>query len=73
MSADMFGRQYATTNYGLLYMSKGIASLLVPIGGLIRLTTGSWAPMFILAIALNAVASLLCGTLLPRMARAMMC
>lgn len=70
MSADMFGREYATTNYGLLYMSKGVASLLVPIGGLIRLATGSWAPMFILAIALNAVASLVCGTLLPRMARA---
>jgi OFA family oxalate/formate antiporter-like MFS transporter len=70
MSADMFGRQYATTNYGLLYMSKGVASILVPVGGLIRATTGSWAPMFIVAIALNAVASLLCGTLLPRMARA---
>jgi OFA family oxalate/formate antiporter-like MFS transporter len=70
MSADMFGRQYATTNYGLLYMSKGVASIVVPVGGLIRLTTGSWAPMFIAAIALNALASLLCGTLLPRMARA---
>src|SRR5215471_11114344 len=70
MSADMFGRQYATTNYGLLYMSKGVASILVPVGGLIRATTGSWAPMFILAIALNALASLLCGTILPRMARA---
>jgi OFA family oxalate/formate antiporter-like MFS transporter len=69
MSADMFGRQYATTNYGLLYMSKGVASLLVPVGGLIRITTGSWAPMFGLAIVLNAVASLLCGTILPRMAR----
>jgi OFA family oxalate/formate antiporter-like MFS transporter len=70
MSADMFGRQYATTNYGLLYMSKGVASILVPVGGLIRATTGSWAPMFIVAIALNALASLLCGTILPRMARA---
>jgi OFA family oxalate/formate antiporter-like MFS transporter len=70
MSADMFGRQYATTNYGLLYMSKGVASILVPVGGVIRATTGSWAPMFILAIALNAIASLLCGTILPRMARA---
>jgi OFA family oxalate/formate antiporter-like MFS transporter len=50
-------------------MSKGIASLLVPIGGAIRAATGSWVPMFLLAIALNAVASLMCGTLLPRMAR----
>jgi OFA family oxalate/formate antiporter-like MFS transporter len=70
MSADMFGRKYATTNYGLLYTSKGVASLLVPVGGLIRATTGTWAPMFFVAIALNALASLLCGTILPRMAKA---
>jgi OFA family oxalate/formate antiporter-like MFS transporter len=69
MSADMFGRKYATTNYGLLYTSKGVASLLVPIGGLIRATAGTWAPMFIVAIALNAVASIMCGTILPRLAR----
>ena len=70
MSGDLFGRKYATTNYGLLYTSKGVASLLVPIGGLIRASTGSWVPMFVLAIALNAIASIACGTILPRMARA---
>jgi MFS transporter, OFA family, oxalate/formate antiporter len=70
MSADMFGREYATTNYGLLYMSKGVAALLVPVGGLIRATSGSWVPMFLLAIALNVLASVMCGTILPRMARA---
>jgi OFA family oxalate/formate antiporter-like MFS transporter len=70
MSADMFGRQYATTNYGLLYTSKGVASLLVPIGGAIRAATGSWVPMFALAIALNALASLACATIMPRTARA---
>jgi MFS transporter, OFA family, oxalate/formate antiporter len=70
MSADMFGRQYATTNYGLLYTSKGVASLLVPVGGAIRAATGSWVPMFAVAIALNALASLACATILPRTARA---
>jgi MFS transporter, OFA family, oxalate/formate antiporter len=70
MSGDLFGRKYATTNYGLLYMSKGVASLLVPIGGALRAATGSWMPILILAIILNAIASLACGTILPRLAKA---
>ena len=70
MSGDLFGRKYATTNYGLLYMSKGVASLLVPIGGALRAATGSWMPILIVAIALNAIASIACGTILPRLARA---
>src|SRR5262249_39763396 len=70
MSADMFGRQYATTNYGLLYTSKGVASLLVPVGGAIRAATGSWVPMFAVAIALNLLASVACPTILPPLAKA---
>ncbi|MBV9169554.1 MAG: oxalate/formate MFS antiporter [Chloroflexi bacterium] len=70
MSGDLFGRTYATTNYGLLYMSKGVAALLVPIGSVLQLWTGSWMPIFIVAIVLNAIASLVCATALPRMARA---
>jgi MFS transporter, OFA family, oxalate/formate antiporter len=70
MSGDLFGRKYATTNYGLLYTSKGVASLLVPVGGAIHAATGSWVPMFVLAIVLNAIASVACGTVLPRLARA---
>jgi MFS transporter, OFA family, oxalate/formate antiporter len=41
MSGDLFGRKYATTNYGLLYMSKGVASLLVPVGSALQAATGS--------------------------------
>jgi MFS transporter, OFA family, oxalate/formate antiporter len=70
MSGDLFGRKFATTNYGLLYTSKGFASLLVPVGSVLYATTGSWVPIFGVAIVLNALASLLCATLLPRMARA---
>jgi MFS transporter, OFA family, oxalate/formate antiporter len=70
MSGDLFGRTYATTNYGLLYMSKGVAALLVPVGSLLQLMTGSWMPIFIVAIVLNALASLMCATVLPRIARA---
>jgi OFA family oxalate/formate antiporter-like MFS transporter len=69
MSGDLFGRKFATTNYGLLYMSKGVASLLVPVGSALQAATGSWIPIFIVAIVLNAVASLACATILPRMAR----
>ena len=69
MSGDLFGRKYATTNYGLLYMSKGVASLIVPIAGVIRASTGSFMPVLVLAIVLNAIASIVCGTILPRMAR----
>jgi MFS transporter, OFA family, oxalate/formate antiporter len=69
MSADMFGRKFATTNYGLLYMSKGVAALLVPVGSALQAATGSWMPIFVVAIVLNAVASLSCGTILPRLRR----
>src|SRR5918911_2902412 len=69
MSGDLFGRKYATTNYGLLYTSKGFASLLVPVGSLLYATTNSWVPIFGVAIVLNALASLLCATALPRAAR----
>jgi OFA family oxalate/formate antiporter-like MFS transporter len=70
LSGDLFGRKYATTNYGLLYTSKGVASILVPVGSAIRAATGSWLPMFAVAILLNALASLACATILPRLARA---
>jgi MFS transporter, OFA family, oxalate/formate antiporter len=58
-SGDLFGRKYATTNYGLLYTAKGTASLLVPLGSYIQATTGSWLPIFRLAIAFDFVAAVL--------------
>jgi MFS transporter, OFA family, oxalate/formate antiporter len=69
MSGDLFGRKFATTNYGLLYMSKGVAALLVPVGSALQAATGSWMPIFIVAIILNAAASIGCGTILPRLRR----
>jgi MFS transporter, OFA family, oxalate/formate antiporter len=70
MSGDLFGRKFATTNYGLLYMSKGVAALLVPVGSAIQAATGSWVPIFVVAIVLNAVASVTCATILPRLRKA---
>jgi MFS transporter, OFA family, oxalate/formate antiporter len=37
---DLFGRKFATTNYGLLYTAKGTASLLVPLGNVLQAATG---------------------------------
>ncbi|HEX9453499.1 MAG TPA: oxalate/formate MFS antiporter [Candidatus Binatia bacterium] len=56
---DLFGKKFATTNYGLLYTAKGTASLLVPIGSLIAGSTGNWYPIFILAIAFDWIGALL--------------
>src|SRR6478735_7513719 len=39
---DIYGRTFATTNYGLLYTAKGTAALLVPPGNVLYDATGSW-------------------------------
>ena len=59
ISADLFGRQFATTNYGLLYTAKGTASLLVPIGSWLQAVTGTWMPIFFVAIVFDTTAALL--------------
>ncbi len=59
INGDLFGRKFATTNYGLLYTAKGTASLLVPIGSILKASTGSWVPIFIVAIVFDFTAALL--------------
>jgi MFS transporter, OFA family, oxalate/formate antiporter len=59
ISGDLFGKKFATTNYGLLYTAKGTASLLVPIGSMLKASTGSWVPIFVVAIAFDFAAALL--------------
>ena len=59
LSADTYGRKFATTNYGFLYTAKGTAALLVPVGNLIKDATGSWVPIFYTAAALNVCAALI--------------
>ncbi len=63
-AGDLFGRQFATTNYGLLYTAKGTASLLVPLGNVLQESTGSWIPIFALSVAFDLMAALLALTLL---------
>ena len=56
---DIYGRKFATTNYGMLYTAKGAAALLVPLSNLLTTTTGSWTAVFVAASALNIVAAAL--------------
>jgi OFA family oxalate/formate antiporter-like MFS transporter len=59
VSGDLFGRKYATTNYGLLYTAKGTAALLVSLCNRLQAQTGSWELVFALMIALDWLAALL--------------
>src|ERR1700726_1209534 len=57
---DLYGRKFATTNYGMLYTAKGTAALLVPLGNLLYDATGkSWTAVFIVAAILNIIAAVM--------------
>jgi OFA family oxalate/formate antiporter-like MFS transporter len=64
---DIYGRTYATTNYGLLYTAKGTASLLVPLANVLTNATGSWHAVFYVAAALNILAAVLALVVLKPM------
>jgi OFA family oxalate/formate antiporter-like MFS transporter len=59
VSADMFGRKFATANYGWLYTAKGTASLLVTLCNQLQARTGSWELVFVLLIIFDWIAALL--------------
>jgi MFS transporter, OFA family, oxalate/formate antiporter len=65
---DIYGKKFATTNYGMLYTAKGTAALLVPLGNVLYDATGkSWTAVFIVAAILNLVAAVMALTLLKPM------
>jgi OFA family oxalate/formate antiporter-like MFS transporter len=64
---DIYGRTFATTNYGLLYTAKGTASLIVPLANVLQVTTGSWKVVFLVAAALNIVAAIMAVVVLKPM------
>jgi len=58
--ADVFGPKYATTNYGIQYTSKGLASIFAGWGAAaIMQAYGSWTPVFWAAIVCDLVAAAL--------------
>jgi OFA family oxalate/formate antiporter-like MFS transporter len=63
---DIYGRTFATTNYGMLYTAKGTAALLVPLANVLTAWTGSWTAVFVVASLLNILAAVLAiGVLKP--------
>src|SRR5438045_8477033 len=71
---DIYGRKFATTNYGMLYTAKGTAALLVPLGNVLTTWTGSWTAGFVIAAILNIIAAVMALVLLrPLRARALAC
>lgn len=69
---DCFGSDFATTNAGLLYTSKGTAGLLVPLASLLMAESGSWHLVFLAAAAMNALAAVLAILVLRPMRRSHM-
>src|SRR5437868_10082398 len=66
---DLYGRKFATTNYGMLYTVTGTAALLVPLGNVLQKATGSWSSVFIIAALLNVIAAILALVALKPMRR----
>src|SRR5262249_17198182 len=67
---DTFGTQYATTNYGFLYMAHGVGSILgAPVAAMIFEATGSWMPVFGLVIGMDILTGLLALFVLKYMRR----
>src|SRR5262249_9375246 len=56
---DMFGRKFATTNYGLLYTAKGTAALLLPAVRWLRESSGNWTPVLWLFVGVAWTVALL--------------
>ena len=56
---DLYGKKFATTNYGMLYTAKGTAALLVPLANVLTAATGSWTAVFIVAAVLNIIAAVM--------------
>jgi MFS transporter, OFA family, oxalate/formate antiporter len=69
MCADLYGRKFATANYGLLYTAKGMAALVIPLANLLPAGPGSWKLVFMIAAALDVAAALLALVALKPLAR----
>ena len=69
--ADIYGKKYCTTIYGLLYTAKGTAALLVPLTSYLALRNG-WSAVFVASAVLNfAAAALALLVLKPARTRAL--
>ncbi len=70
VTADLFGKQYATTNYGIVYTAKGLASIFSgPVAALAAAATGSWVSVFWAMVFCSALDAVLALVLLKPLAR----
>jgi len=70
ITGDIFGRKWATTNYGLVYTAKGTAAIFsAPVAAWVMLKTGSWVPVFYVMIACDLLAAFLALLWLKPLAR----
>ncbi|HEY2378096.1 MAG TPA: oxalate/formate MFS antiporter [Gemmatimonadaceae bacterium] len=56
---DAYGRKFASANAGLLYVAKGVASLVVPVSSVIGASAAGWHGVFLVAAFMNFAAALL--------------
>ncbi|TYO65404.1 oxalate/formate MFS antiporter [Bradyrhizobium hipponense] len=68
-SGDAFGTKNIGSIYGVLYCSKGVAALLVPIGNLITEATGTWSTVLYTVSAMDILAALCAVVLLKPVLR----
>jgi len=60
ITGDLFGRTWATTNYGIVYTAKGMASILAgPVAAAVGLSQWGWAPIFWAMIVCDLLAAFL--------------
>jgi MFS transporter, OFA family, oxalate/formate antiporter len=60
LKPNPFGSRHATTNYGFLYIAQGVGSILGgPVAAAMRVATGSWTPVFGVAVGMDIVTALL--------------
>lgn len=60
ITGDLFGRKWATTNYGVVYTGKGLAAIFAgPVAALASTKTGSWVGVFWAMIACSLLAALM--------------
>jgi OFA family oxalate/formate antiporter-like MFS transporter len=60
ITGDLFGKKWATTNYGIVYTSKGLASIFAgPVAALASVKTGSWVQVFYAMVFCDVLAAFL--------------
>ena len=54
-TTDIFGPKYATTNTALMYTAKGTSAFVVPLANILKVHTGSWHAVFVVATVMNLI------------------